>query len=92
MNLLVCHVVYRSVQDSYCTIRDKRYMTDQQIYMIFNKIHLAPTRATQTLLFLWRIVLRAKMYLALCGIEESDMTGTIESTVVLRNSRLIGSS
>ena len=24
--------VYRSVQDSYCTIRDKRHMTDQQIY------------------------------------------------------------
>ena len=32
IDLLVCHVVSRSVQDSYCTLSRKRHMTDKQIY------------------------------------------------------------
>ena len=34
--MLVCHVVYPSVQDSYCTLREKRHMTDQQIYILLH--------------------------------------------------------
>ena len=33
IDMLVCHVGSRSVQDSYYTLREKRHMTDQQIYI-----------------------------------------------------------
>ena len=42
IDLLVCHVVSRSVQDSYCTLSGKRHMTDQQVdnlkMVVFNDL------------------------------------------------------